>query len=113
MKVINGKVFLTIGEVSKIIDRNTHTIKNWYEWYDQNEEAQKENLLPEIYRELDNKRTRYFLENDIEKLINFRDKIKYGFFNDFNTIKWGRRGKEIMENKRRKNRRKKELFNNV
>jgi len=100
MKVINGEEYLTIGEVAKIIKRTPYTIKNWYEWQRKNPDSAGD-ILPEVYQDVDNKRTRYFAKKDIDKLIKFRDMISYGFFGEFNAIKWGRRGKEIFQRKRK------------
>lgn len=82
--------FITIGEVSKKIDRGVVTIKNWYEWAERND---KLDSLPEIRRDLDARGTRYFNEDDIPKLIEFRDNIKYGMMSDVSREKWGERGK--------------------
>lgn len=87
--------YITIGDVAKKIDRGVVTIKNWYEW------AEKNNcldMLPEIRRDLDARGTRYFREDDIPKLIEFRDNIKYGMMADINREKWGKRGERV-ENK--------------
>lgn len=92
MKVVDGVTYLTIGEVSKMIDRSAQTIKNWYKWAKLNNE---ENSLPPYRRDLDAKGTYYFAEQDVQKLIEFRDSISYGQMSDFNVSRWGQRGKEI------------------
>jgi hypothetical protein len=92
MKTVDGVKYLTIGEVSKLIDRSAQTIKNWYKWAKLNNE---EGSLPPFRRDLDLKGTYYFAEDDVPKLIQFRDSISYGQMSDFNVSRWGQRGKEI------------------
>lgn len=93
MKTINGETYLTIGEVAKIIERGTQTIKNWYEWQDK----ERTDELPEIYTDLDAKGTRYFKEEDVPLLAMFRDNIKYGMMASVNRSKWGERGQKIIQ----------------
>lgn len=95
MKVVNGVNYLTIGEVSKLVDRSPQTIKNWYRWSDKEGKDYKEVGLPEYRRDLDAKRTFYFQESAVASLIKFRDNIQYGQMAEFNVNRWGQRGKEI------------------
>lgn len=88
MKIIDGKKFMTIGEVADMIGRTARTIKNWYEWAEQSE-ALKE--LPAIHTHLDKKGTRYFEENDIPALESFRDTIDYGKMAEYSRTRWGNR----------------------
>ena len=92
MKEREGKVYLTIGQVAKQVDRLPITIKNWYEWAEKNN---KEDMLPEMHTDFDAKGTRYFKEEDVPKLIEFRDGIKYGMLNDVSREKWGKRKNKI------------------
>lgn len=82
--------YITIGDVAKKIGRGVVTIKNWYEWAEKNDCL---DMLPEMRRDLDARGTRFFLESDIDKLIKFRDSIKYGMMADVSRKKWGERGK--------------------
>lgn len=96
MKNISGTKYLTIGEVSKIIKRKPLTIKNWYGWKEQADNVQSKYLpeLPVVHRNLDIKRTRYFKQEDLNKLEEFRDAIHYGsIMSDYNRKKnWGKYG---------------------
>lgn len=94
MKQIEGVTYFTIGEVAKMIDRGPQTIKNWYAW----QEREQTDILPQVHNDLDEKKTRYFREEDVPLLIHFRDNIKYGMMAEFNRKKWGIRGKEIQQN---------------
>lgn len=98
MKRIDDVVYLTIGEVAKMIERGPQTIKNWYAWQDK----EQTDILPSMHTDLDAKGTRYFKETDIPLLIHFRDNIKYGMMADFNRDKWGIRGQEIKNQKEEK-----------
>ena len=101
MRVLDGKNYLTIGEVAKIVERSPQTIKYWYKWYDEQTDAVKsENVLPKTRRDLDAKGTHYFLEDDMEALAVFRDLISYGKMSEFNNRRWGERGTEIRERKK-------------
>lgn len=95
MKTIKGVTYLTIGEVSKKVDRSAQTIKNWYRWCEAEGLTLEEVGLPNFRRDLDAKGTYHFREEDIEKLIKFRDSISYGQMSEFNVSRWGKRGKEI------------------
>lgn len=101
MRTIDGNNYLTIGEVAKIVDRSTQTIKYWYKWYEeQSEDVKSENVLPATRRDLDAKKTHYFLEGDMDALIVFRDQISYGKMSEFNNRRWGERGTEIRQRKK-------------
>lgn len=92
MKIKDGKLYLSIGEVSKRIKRSTVTIKYWIEWYnEQTEEIQKEYPLPEFRRDLDNRQTRYIEEKDLKLFENFRDSVVYGKLSLYEKQKnlWG------------------------
>jgi hypothetical protein len=91
LKRINDENYLTIGEMSKHIGRGSQTIKNWYAWAEENESM---NLLPVMHTDLDAKGTRYFKEDAVAQLAEFRDSIKYGMMADISRQKWGKRGQE-------------------
>lgn len=97
MKTVNGINYLSIGEAAKIIGRGAQTIKNWYAFQD----VQDADLLPEMITGLDGKGTRYFREEDVEKLKQFRDGVKYGMMAEISRSKWGIRGKQIEESSSR------------
>lgn len=95
MKNVEGVNYLTIGETAKLVDRNAQTIKSWYRWCDKEEQSYEKAGLPEYRRNLDGKQTYHFREEDIPKLIEFRDSIQYGQMSEFNVSRWGERGKAI------------------
>lgn len=104
MKEVEGKKYYTAAELSPLIGRSYSTI---VAWYDAEKMAKDNNMpfegeLPEIRRDFDLKRTRYWCEDDIPKLIKFRDEIKPGDLSYYNKrIMWGVRGKEILEKERK------------
>ena len=101
MKVVNGEKFLTIGEVGEKIDRLPQTIKRWYDWWKKQDLAIRQKYpLPAEYRVLDRKGTRYYREEDLDKLIAFRDNLEYGIMSDFNIQFWGKKGKEIIQKRK-------------
>lgn len=95
MKNINGVNYLTIGEVSKLVDRSAQTIKNWYKWVSTENIELEKSGLPGFRRDLDAKGTYHFKEEDVPKLVEFRQSISYGQMAEFNVGRWGQRGKEI------------------
>lgn len=98
MKTIDGQIYLTIGEVSKRIGRSVQTLKNWYDWKEQHPEAN----LPEYRTDITARGTRFFNENDLEILEQFRNDVQYGKLSDVNVTKWGQRGTEILQRKEEK-----------
>lgn len=98
-KTHDGEQYLTVGQVSKLVDRNSQTIKSWYKWCDSEGLSYDKAGLPLYRRDLDVKQTYYFNVNDIEKLIEFRDGIQYGQMSDFNVSRWGERGRIIQASK--------------
>jgi hypothetical protein len=94
MKVVNGEVYYTIGEVSTFIKRDAQTIRNWYKWREQYPEEAPELKLPKVYRDIDNRGTRYFKAADIPFLENFKENINYGAMAPYSRTKWGKRKPE-------------------
>ena len=91
IKEFNSSKYVKIGEDAKLIDRTPLTIKNWYEWAEQNDAL---HLLPEVIR-VGERGIRHYKESELYKLVKFRDNISYGSMSDFNESKWGNR--EITE----------------
>lgn len=86
-----SKNLITIGDLAKEVGRSAATIKNWYEWAEKHDRLDD---LPEMYRDIDKKGTRYFNEDDIPKFIEFRESIQYGMMADVSREKWGSRGRD-------------------
>jgi transposase-like protein len=100
MKILGDQTYFTIGEVARRIGRLPQTIKNWYKWYENQDEETKEKYpLPKPITDLDAKGTHYFREEDVELLNAFKNSIKYGTMSDFSSTRWGKRGQEIQQRK--------------
>ena len=83
--IINGIKYLPLEDVSKMIGRTPRTIKNWYERYRLQDEAEKAKLpLPEVFIGLVAKKTRLFLESEIHMFEVFRDNKSYGTMPEVN-----------------------------
>lgn len=100
MKIIDGKKYYKGSEVATKIGRSYITILNWYAALDSEEykNLDEKNLptLPTPYRNLDERKTRYWDEEGVQQLLEFKNSIKLGdlsFFNRNNV--WGKRGKDI------------------
>lgn len=87
MKEINGEVYLKIGKVAELIGRTPLTIKNWYEWAELHDCLGE---LPKMER-VGKRGVRYYREDDLYKLIRFRNSIRYGSMSEYNEQKWGDR----------------------
>jgi len=86
-----GVRYLTIGEVSKRIGRTPSTIKNWYEWYELQDSAEKAKApLPEIFNYLDLKGTRFFRESQLGMFEVFKEGRTYGKMASVSRTKWGK-----------------------
>jgi hypothetical protein len=94
MKTVNGERYLKLGEVAKLLERSTQTIILWYKYQDDKGEDVG---LPPVRTDLDKRGSRYWKEEDIAALVDFRDGITRGSMSDFNVKLWGKRGEEILE----------------
>lgn len=94
MKTIDGTNYLSITEVSKILDRQTQTIKNWYKWFHGYATDTESVTLPDFRTDLDLKRTYYFKSDDVQRLQKFKELIHYGMMSDYTRTKWGKRGQK-------------------
>lgn len=107
-----GKNYYTVSEVSKKIGRTVGTISNWYK---AQEFAEKNNIpfvpvaLPEPRRDFDKLQTRYWTDEQINKLKFFRNSIKRGDLSQYNSQLWGERGKIINEKRALKEQLKKDI----
>lgn len=92
VKIVDGIRYVKIGEVARIVERSTQSIKLWYDYAKENPEVD----LPPYRTDLDGRGIRYWKEDDVPKLITFRDTIVRGMMSDFNVNKWGDKGKAII-----------------
>ena len=95
--------YLSINQVSIIIDSSVTTIKRWYKWYeDDNFDKPLDLVLPKYYY-LDGRKTKYFHRNDIVILQKFKECLNTchkGIMAEYNAeYQWGNRGKEIIKRK--------------
>lgn len=91
-KEVDGIKYYIIGEAAKKVDRLPRTIKNWYEW------AEKEDMLdqlPEYRTDIYANGARFFTQQAIDDLIEFRDNIVPGEMASHNRTNWGTRGEQI------------------
>ena len=95
MKEINGVKYYRISEVCKMVGRSQTTITRV--WYGAANYAKKQNIhfpfyLPKFRNDLDGKKTRYWSEEGVRKLIKFRDSIVPGDLAFYNRQHmWGER----------------------
>lgn len=103
MKVIDGVKYYRISEVCKRVERSQTTITRV--WYGAAEYAKENNIhfpfaLPKFRNDLDQKKTRYWSEEGVKKLIKFRDSIMPGDLAFYNRQHmWGERQQIAKERK--------------
>lgn len=68
---------LKVQEVAVAVDASVQTINGWYKWKNENADHELAKLLPDYVRQ-GNKRTRYWKQSDIWKLIQFKKSIPQG-----------------------------------
>lgn len=93
------------ARTAQILDISTETLKRWYKWYE-DEKWEKPLGLKLPTPERDNRNTMFFTMQQVQELIVFRDRLNSdlrGCMAEFNAYyQWGKRGKQIQENKKRK-----------
>ncbi len=94
---------LTATRVAQHLDISVPTLTNWYRWYN-NPDYDKPSNVPELpkYEQNGKRATRYWKEEDLPKLIKFRDwvpKGRAGIMGEHNAQFWGDRGKRALKNK--------------
>lgn len=68
---------LNVQEVSILVGASIQTIASWYRWKALHEDHELAKMLPE-YTRIGNKRTRYWEQSDIWKLIEFKKSVPQG-----------------------------------
>jgi len=68
---------LKIGEVALLIGSSIYTINLWYKFKREEPDNEYAKLLPDYYQDGE-RQTRYWLESDIWKLIEFKQSINVG-----------------------------------
>lgn len=64
-------------EVSLLVGCTVPTLNSWYKWKQLEPEQELTKLLPDFIR-IGNKKTRYWKESDVYKIIEFRTKLPQG-----------------------------------
>jgi len=73
----NNDRLLNVNEVALLVGSSVQTIGSWYRWKDLHPDHELAKLIPEYARK-GNKRTRYWKQSDIWRLIEFKTAIPQG-----------------------------------
>ena len=73
----NNERLLKLQEVAFLIGSSIQTISSWYRWRDLNPDHERAKLLPDYVR-IGNKNTRYWKQDDVWKLVEFKRTIPQG-----------------------------------
>ena len=68
---------LNVQELSMLIGSSIQTIGSWYRWKDINPDHELAKLIPD-YTRIGNRRTRYWKQSDVWKLLEFKQKLPQG-----------------------------------
>ena len=66
------------GEVAFLVGISTETLNLWYRFKKQNPDNEYVQLLPDIKHKKDDNKTRYWTEDDVFKLIEYKNTIPQG-----------------------------------
>lgn len=77
MVLDNNSRYLNVMELSIMIGSSVQTISSWYRWKTLHPEHELAKLIPDYIR-IGNRRTRYWVESDVWKLIEFKKRIPQG-----------------------------------
>lgn len=82
-------------EVSLIINSSLNSISNWYRFKKYNPDNEYAKMLPDYIQE-GKRRTRYWRQSDIEKLIEFKNSIPIGRNGVLGSVtqKWNKKSKK-------------------
>lgn len=69
---------LTVQEVAVAIGSSVQTINGWYRWKNLHPEHELAKLLPDYHRQEGGRRTRFWNQSDVWKLIQFKKSIPQG-----------------------------------
>ena len=95
---------LTASKVANQVDVSTKTLTNWYKFY--NSDIPKPEDMPELpeYEQAYEKAPRYWKQEDIPKIIAFKEwvpKGKSGVMGDINITSWVKTYQDKLKEKRR------------
>lgn len=88
---MNKNDLISISRLAQRLDVSNNTVKRWYDWYENCEDA--DGLVLPPYHYLDARKTRFFLISDISIIEKFQSAINrggshYGAMADFNQKHW-------------------------
>lgn len=66
-----------VQEVAMMINSSIQTIGSWYRWKNLHPESELASIIPD-YTRIGNKHTRYWTQEDIWKLLEFKQSIPQG-----------------------------------
>jgi hypothetical protein len=92
MRLIDGVVYYSSGDLASIVNRTILTVNNWDKYSDILEQRGEERLIPKPLR-INNRRL--YTREQVDKIIIFSRTIKRGQLSEFNRFKWGEKGKLI------------------
>lgn len=72
-----GDKLLNVSEVSLLIGSSIQTIASWYRWKALHPDHELARVIPDFKR-VGNRRTRYWTQDDVWKLIEFKNSIPQG-----------------------------------
>ena len=73
----NTTRLLNVQELSMLIGSSIQTIGSWYRWKELHPDHELAKLIPD-YTRIGNRRTRYWKQDDVWKLIEFKQKLPQG-----------------------------------
>jgi len=92
VRIIEGKRYLTTGDLGAYVNRSSATIAQWCKYSDRLAENGKERLIPEP---LHINGQRLFTTEQALVVKEFAESKKYGKMAEFNRNRLGKRGKAI------------------
>ena len=72
-----GDKLLNVSEVSLLIGSSIQTIASWYRWKALHPDNELAKVIPDFTR-IGNRRTRYWTQDDVWKLIEFKNSLPQG-----------------------------------
>lgn len=73
----NTTRLLNVQELSMLIGSSIQTIGSWYRWKELHPDHELAKLIPD-YTRIGNRRTRYWKQDDVWKLLEFKQKLPQG-----------------------------------
>lgn len=92
MYIVDGVKWYKSGEVAQLVGRSRLTIQLWNKWSDAEEEAGRERFIP-APKILPNK-YKVWSEEDVEKMIAFRDTMVRGSMAKYNKTLWTKKSEQ-------------------